>query len=593
MVKLTNPYPGLRPFDESEAALFFGRDDFTANLLAAVESHYLVALVGASGSGKTSVLKAGLLPALRRRYPESRVAILRPTERPLLALATSLAKASTDANQSDIHARADRIYRELEGKRTDLSNLLQGIGFESSTFIIIDQFEELFTLSEESESNALVEILLSATSSPELHSVIAIRSDFVSRLIEHPQLAKALSSSTLFLGGLTEEELRRSIEEPAHLAGVSLEEGLVERMVRDVGNQPGNLPALQTVLHGLSLEHPEHHTITHEAYAFLGGAPGVLAHWCEEFWASLSSPEQRRIKPLLLRLVTPAQTRRAVSIDEFSVKERSLIDRMLQERLVVVSGVGSDVFVEFAHDAIVRSWVRLRDWMEEEKEPLSWRDRLSSFAGAWKKSGASNEFLIGGTLLKDALDHIKKSPDAFSEFELSYVEKSLQYKQRIDSRAREAKIVDDAHKPMVFISYAHEDENSVLGLYHALKKEGVRPWIDKEEIRIGQEWDRVIRDAIRKADFIIVCISKKSTTKRGYIQREIRLALDLYNEMPFGEVLLMPVRLEQCDVPEELARHQYADLFRSDGFERLIRSILVEWDSRISSSGEGAGPGNA
>ncbi len=337
---------------------------------------------------------------------------------------------------------------------------------------------------------------------------------------------------------------------------------------------------MQLVLNAMYRDAPDGRTFTHQDYARTGGAPGVIARQCEQFWEALPIGERQATRSVLLRLVTPAQTRRVAARAEFSPEESVTIHRLMEARLVVASAdAAGKTSIEIAHEAMIRSWTRLHDWIEEEKELLGWRERLSTFVSAWAESDRSQQFLLSGGFLAEAERWLATSPGAFSSLEVAYVVASREHEKLIDARTRAVKS-QESSQPTVFISYAHDDENAALGLCEKLRQSGFRPWIDKEQLEVGQEWDRVIREALKTADFIVVCLSKRSINKRGYVQREIRLALDLYNDMPLGKRLLMPVRLEQCAVPDELARYHYADLFRSDGVDRLVRSILAEWESR-------------
>ncbi|MBC8447787.1 MAG: TIR domain-containing protein [Chloroflexi bacterium] len=134
--------------------------------------------------------------------------------------------------------------------------------------------------------------------------------------------------------------------------------------------------------------------------------------------------------------------------------------------------------------------------------------------------------------------------------------------------------------PSIFISYAREDEDKARALYGELKSRGYQPWIDKEDILPGKEWDLTIRQRLRESDFLVVCLSRKAITKRGYFQKEIRMALDIAQEMPEGSIFLIPARLEATKVPESIAMYQYVDLFNPDGFDKLIRAITEEWTRR-------------
>jgi hypothetical protein len=557
-----SPYPGLTAFDETHVQLFFGREEFIESLLRTLRNQHLIAIVGPAGSGKTSVLRAGLIPALLQQSPPLRVAYLRPGTTPLKSLTLALTGGTT-FELSDPAA----VQRRWEASSPDV--------------LIVDQFEELFILSDRSQVESFVDLLVSNAKTARTRVVLGVRSDFMSQMIANANLAQVLSAATFFLGGLTKEQLRRAIEEPARIAGISLEAGLVERLVEDVGSEPGNLPAMQLVLNSMYHTSAADHNLTYLDYARTGGAPGVIARQCELFWEVLTQAERQATRTVLLRLVTAAQTRRVAPRDEFSRAETLTLNRLIDARLLVASGDATDttIFIEIAHEAMIRSWTRLRDWIEEEKDFLSWRDRLSTFARAWYESNRDHQFLLSGGFLAEAERWLATLPDGFSELETSYVATSREHQNLIDLRVQALKS-QQSTQPIVFISYAHDDEGPVLTLCERLRQSGLRSWIDKQQIEVGQEWDRVIRKALMTADFIVVCLSQRSIGKKGYVQREIRLALDLYNEMPLGTRLLMPVRLEQCAVPDELARYQYADLFRPEGFERLVRSMLGEWESR-------------
>ncbi|MBI3418069.1 MAG: toll/interleukin-1 receptor domain-containing protein [Verrucomicrobia bacterium] len=134
--------------------------------------------------------------------------------------------------------------------------------------------------------------------------------------------------------------------------------------------------------------------------------------------------------------------------------------------------------------------------------------------------------------------------------------------------------------PRILISYAREDEKATETLYDALFKSGFCPWMDKQDIDPGQDWDRAIRNAIKESDFVILCVSRKIRDKRGYIQREIKLILNRLEEIPTGDIFMIPLRLEDCAVPEELAKYQYVDWFREDGYARLVRAMWNQWEKQ-------------
>lgn len=154
------------------------------------------------------------------------------------------------------------------------------------------------------------------------------------------------------------------------------------------------------------------------------------------------------------------------------------------------------------------------------------------------------------------------------------LEHSADSKPHIDSQNKE---VEHA-SPLIFISYAKEDERSAVDLYNKLKNAGLRPWLDREDILPGEEWDLKIKQILRKSDFLLICLSSRSVIKRGYVQKELRMALDVAQEMPEGSIFLIPIRLDEVAPPYRLSAYHYVDLFKPDGFDRILRSISTEWN---------------
>jgi CheY-like chemotaxis protein len=147
-------------------------------------------------------------------------------------------------------------------------------------------------------------------------------------------------------------------------------------------------------------------------------------------------------------------------------------------------------------------------------------------------------------------------------------------------RSGPKRLLDAGGVPLVFISYASEDIEQARAVERELRRIGVRTWFDKDQLDVGEDWAAAIRRAIHGADFVVICLSKRSLNKCGFVQRETRVAMDACLQMPAGRLFLMPVRLEDCPVPEELAKYQYADVFRRQGYDRLVRAILRDWEKR-------------
>jgi TIR domain len=158
----------------------------------------------------------------------------------------------------------------------------------------------------------------------------------------------------------------------------------------------------------------------------------------------------------------------------------------------------------------------------------------------------------------------------------------------LEKKLQAARVKIDESIPFIFISYAREDEDSARRIYNKLKREGLRVWMDKKDLLPGQNWDLEIRKAMHRSDFIILCLSRKSVSKRGYIQKEMKIAMDIFMELPRGSVFLIPVLINQCEVPDEMSMYQYIDLGRDDAMQMIFRSIAEEVGRR-----RGEAPTNA
>jgi hypothetical protein len=170
---------------------------------------------------------------------------------------------------------------------------------------------------------------------------------------------------------------------------------------------------------------------------------------------------------------------------------------------------------------------------------------------------------------------------AATQHEVAELEQTLREleakRERLSVRLRESVKRVDEMAPSVFISYAKEDFEKVLPLYEKLKEQGLRPWLDREELLPGVEWEREIVKEINRSNFVLICLSKKSVSKRGYIQKELRLALEAYQEIPAGQTFLIPARIEECTVPDDLAKYQFVDLYRDGAFDKVLESIFTSW----------------
>lgn len=417
------PYKGLRYFSEQDAEKFYGRELLTAKLVGKLRtSRFLPVIVGASGSGKSSVIRAGVLPALRRGgaladgtlTPEGSAAwqtfLLTPTAQPLQALGAALTRDSesltaTTALIDDlrIDPRALHVYGLKHLSRTGGSRLL----------IVVDQFEEVFTLcKDDAERRALINNLLyaaSETGDGPIVVIIVLRADFYALCAQYQNLREAVAQRQEFVGPMSAEELRRAIEEPARVGGWDLEPGLVDLILKEMGDEPGALPLMQHALLE-TWKRRRGRLMTIRGYHEAGGIRGAIARTAEAIYQALAPAQQIIAQRLFLQLVDLGEdskdTRRRARLDELSPRpeDRPLVDQVLKHlvdnRLVVTT----DTVAEVAHEALIREWPQLREWIERNREGLRIHRDLAKSARDWEYLLRENGVLYRGLRLVQGLE---------------------------------------------------------------------------------------------------------------------------------------------------------------------------------------------
>ena len=403
------PYKGLAPFESADADYFFGRERLVAELVARLVGVPLLAVVGPSGSGKSSVLRAGLLPALAGGVlPGSEnwiQAVIRPGTQPL----------------RDLRRVTAKLARERRG------------------VLAVDQFEELFTACpDEEERREFVETLARAAGD-RIVVLLAVRADFYGRCAAYPRLSRLLGANHVLVGPMSREELRRAIERPAQRAGLGVEPELVEALVTDVEGQPGALPLLSTALHELWRRRDGRH-LRLAAYARSGGVQGAVARLAEEAFLGLEPAQQDVARKLLLRLAdedeSGAIVRRRIALPELDADRRpevtEVVDRLADRRLLTVS----DGAVEVAHEALLREWPRLRGWLDEDVQGRRLHRRLGAAARAWDGDARAPDGLYRGASLAAALDWAAGHDPELNAIERAFLEDSRRASGRAQRRLR-------------------------------------------------------------------------------------------------------------------------------------------------------------
>ncbi|MHB8628648.1 MAG: nSTAND1 domain-containing NTPase [Aggregatilineales bacterium] len=457
-----NPYKGLRAFEEADAADFFGRETLLEQLIAQLRQREagsrFLAVVGPSGSGKSSAVKAGLIPALRNgALPGSDrgfVVEMTPGAAPFDELADALQRISTTSSV-DLGAQ---LRRDSNGLLNAVQNALPADNRVELT-LVIDQFEELYTLPTDPTVCAkFLDILLTAVTTPDsrVRVIVTLRADFYDRPLLYPGFGELVRKRTEVVLPLDTDSLRRAIALPAERAGLTLEAGLIEEILSDVVEQPGALPLIQYALTEL-FERREGRTLTLLAYRESGGVIGALARRADALYAGLMPDDQAVARQVFLRLVTPSEgvedTRRRALRPELSIaadddeRVEAILNRFGQYRLLTFDRDPTTRIptIEIAHEALIRTWGRLRDWVAASRDDLVIQRRLSAAVAEWRIAGHDPGFLATEARLTQFESWAAATALALSRDESNYLRTSIAERDarqaRDDTRkAREAAI---------------------------------------------------------------------------------------------------------------------------------------------------------
>ena len=427
-----NPYKGLRAFTPTDATDFFGRDSLAQELVEKVKSLLmrdrsgrprvrLLTVIGSSGSGKSSVVMAGLLPQLQKgALPGSEQWVylkpMVPGVHPLEALTLALWPYFPNRPaQSLYHDLRDESARGLHRLSTQLVRIPG-----QQVVLLVDQFEELFTLTaSEQERQHFIDLLVTAVTEPQGSVIVllTLRADFYDRPLAYPALGQLIPRHQSVVLPMDQQDLRAVIKGPAALPDVqqAFEGNLVGDLLFDVQGQVGALPLLEFTLQQL-FERRKDHLLTLQAYYEIGGVKGALTKHAEATYAALPSEGHRRLaRALFLRLIDPGTseqdtTRRRAALAEFSLADATTThllwetaNAFIAARLLTTNEVAGTTTLEVSHEAVIREWRRLAEWVGEEREDLHLLRVIREDATEWKRYGRSVDRLYRGTQLAEAL----------------------------------------------------------------------------------------------------------------------------------------------------------------------------------------------
>ena len=382
------PYRGLLAFEPGDRDYFFGREAVVEELIGRLAPGRLLAVVGASGSGKSSVLRAGLVGAVRA----GEVAGL----------------------------QSGRLLTPGGSEQLNVE--------DAGQLVVVDQFEEIFLVWKDADRRqAFIDGLLALP----CRVAIAVRADMYGKLAGHPALARAVAGNQVLLGAMTDAELERAVKEPARLAGLRLETGLVELVLRDVAGEPGALPLLSHALRA-TWERRDGRTLTVDGYRQSGGVAAAIAQTADSLFGSLSPERRQMMRSMFLRLTELgegiAESRRRVRIGELVPEGESpevideLLGRLAEARLVTLG----DGTAEVAHEVLIREWPTLRGWLDEDREGLRLHHQIGDATRLWDAGGREPADLYRGTRLDAAAGWARTHRGDLNASELAFIDASVE-----------------------------------------------------------------------------------------------------------------------------------------------------------------------
>ena len=422
-----NPFKGLRPFLEGDVSDFFGRESLADSIVQRVAGgERFLALVGPSGSGKSSLLRAGIVASLRSgSVPGSEtwpIAVMHPGSHPLEALEAALLRASGEpvAGLADV----------MESGRRGMARAVKRLTPDTARMVVVvDQFEELYQLATAERRDRFEDVLAEAAADAEVPVVILVglRADFYDRPLADPDLAALFGTGTVAVPPLGPSDLERAISGPAQRVGVTIEPELEARIMTDVLDRPGELPLLQFALSEVFDRRGDHHMGVAE-YELVGGVGGALVTTAERLYESFHEPSRATLRSTLLGLVTVragGETRRRARVAEIEGPEVEPVLSALDEHRLISfdrDPATGERTVEVAHESLFRAWPRLAAWIDEQRDDLRSRERLAAAALEWRDAKEDPGYLLTGGRLQQLQAWVDGSELAISARDRRFLE---------------------------------------------------------------------------------------------------------------------------------------------------------------------------
>ncbi len=435
------PFKGLEAYQAADATFFCGREKLTAELVNRLQLHNVLVVGGASGSGKSSLVRAGLMPALANgALPGSehwQSILMTPGNDPMAELRKHVELSQlpeSDALAGDVTANAMNTVPTVEAieKGGDV------------TLLIVDQFEEVFTQVDDDQRSEFMSQLTALVNQPQalVKLVIVVRADFYAECAKEPWLARSISTNQVLVSPMTPKELRRALTEPVRKVGLSMESGLIEAVLNDCGNFAGSMPLMAHAMVETWVRR-KGNTLTLDGFRACGGVTGAISNTADfTFDTKLSEVEKDATRSLMLKLVSASEsgpdTRRIVKLSELEAEPGSanlkrLVEQLTAARLLVVDNDE----IQIAHEALLQSWPRLRRWIADSHDDLRTRERITHHAHDWQEMYRNDDLLYRGTTLLAALEWKAANPDQLDAVTTQFLQQSNTAQQLREREAQE------------------------------------------------------------------------------------------------------------------------------------------------------------
>jgi WD40 repeat protein len=465
------PYRGLEGFNEEHARFFFGRERLTQELIFRLrpspngQENRFLAILGASGSGKSSLARAGLVPALRRGEIDGSeswpIAVFRPGRDPIESLAVALVALDAESKPSAVAVQGLMAGLRAEENTLHLTTrlALRDTSESRRIVLLIDQFEEVFTLCDDDRTrkSLFANLAYAATiTGGRTVVVLTMRADFYAKCGPYPALAAAMSAHQLLVGPMTEDEIRVAIERPAQLAGGEFEPGLVELLLNDVSGRPGALPLLQFALTEL-WQRRDGRRLSVSAYNAFDGLEGALKNRADQILSSFDPAQRELCRRIFLSLTQPGEgtedTKRRASFGELTAAGadveavETVVSRLADARLITTGQDPTDPArnsVEVAHEALIRGWAQLREWVDADRAGLRVHRRLTESALEWDRHDRDPDLLYAGARLATAREWSETHGGELGTLEVDFLAAGLaaERKKKNDSLAAAQRLAE-------------------------------------------------------------------------------------------------------------------------------------------------------